>query len=218
MNLFYKLFYKGFLKYHEGHKLTKDDLVYAFTDFEGNRYFTWSDKGQIPKVRYDRLMELTIWWEARVAPETVDRMADGIIEAAELSLTGEKPEDRSKMVSKVIVLANELKLRKENGLPQVIANEMAAVWAIREDEDPEVINNQIHEEKVDMFAHETAMGRNFFFRLPRLMKHLDLWRVSRNELRKLFAESETKEKRMDLVMNQILSDFSSETTIGGSGQ
>lgn len=212
MKLFYRLFYKGFIRYHESNKATKDTLTYAFTDYEGYKYFTFTDQGQIPKCRYERLMNLTMWWEARVSPATVDMLADGIIEAAELSLTAPKLEDRSKAISRAMVFANELKLRKDNGIPATIAHEMAAVWAIREDEEVGVINEQLHDEKVEMFAYETSQGRDFFLHMPMFMRHLNLWRVSRVELKKLFAQSEIREKQSEAIALNLLSELKSKST------
>lgn len=212
MKLLYRLFYKGFIRYHESKKLTKDNLAYAFTDYQGYKYFTFTDQGHIPKVRYERLMNLTMWWEARVSPDTVDMIANAIIEAAEMSVTMPKLEERSKAISKAIVLANELKIRKDIGIPATIAHEMAAIWAIREDEDPTVINEQLHDEKVEMFAYETSQGRDFFLRMPMYMNHLNLWRVSRAELKKLFAESEIKEAKSQAIALNLLSGLRSKNT------
>ena len=217
MKLLYRLFYKGFIRYHETRKNTKDNLVYAFTDFDLNNYYTWSAREDMPKCRYERLINLTMWWEANISPNTLEIIRDGIIMAADASLTEPKVIDRSKAISRVILFANELTLRKDEGVPSAIFHEIAAVMAVREDEDPSIINEQIHREKVETFARETSAGRDFFLQMPMLLKHLDLWRLSRTELKKLFAKSEAKEKMTLEVVNRLLSELKLSTEAKANG-
>jgi len=209
MKLLYRLFYKGFLRYHETRKDTKDNLVYAFTDFSLNKYYTWAKREDMPKCRYEELINLTMWWEANISPNTLEIIRDGIITAAEASVTEPKVIDRSKAISRVILFANELTLRKEQGIPSAIFHEIAAIMCVREDEKPDIINEQIHREKVETFARETSEGRDFFLQMPMLLQHLDLWRLSRTELKKLFAKSEVREKMTLEVVNRLLSELKS---------
>src|SRR6056297_1552019 len=209
MKLLYRLFYKGFLRYHETRKDTKDNLVYAFTDFDLNKYYTWAKREDMPKCRYEELINLTMWWEANISPNTLETIRDGIIAAAEASVTEAKVIDRSKAISRVILFANELTLRQDQGVPQSIFNEMAALMCVRKDENPNIINEQIHREKVEMIARETSEGRDFFLQMPMLLQHLNLWRLSRTELKKLFAKSEARERTTLEVVNRLLSELKS---------
>jgi len=210
MKLFYRIFYKGFLKYQKATIKAKEGLSYAFTDLSGKNYYTWPDRGELPVVRFERLMDLMQFWEAKIAPETLVELADGIITAAETAVTGADAKTKSKALANVIVFANELKLRKEQGIPSIIFHEISALFSIREDENAAIIDQDIHEEKLAALLRETSHGRDFFFRLPHLQIQLSLWAQSRSELRKLLSLSATKDREQSAILNHLLSGLQSK--------
>jgi hypothetical protein len=204
MKLFYRIFYKGFLKYQKSTITPKDGLKYAFTDISGKNYYTWPDKGEMPSIRFERLMDLMQFWEAKISPDTLDQLADGIITAAEVAVTGDTPQKKSKALANVIVFANELKLRKEQGIPSVIFHDICALFSIREDENAAIIDQSIHEEKLQALIEETRHGRDFFFQLPHLQMYLSLWVQSKSELRKRLSLSAEKDKHQSAILQHLL--------------
>lgn len=210
MKLFYRIFYKGFLKHQKSTIKPKEHLTYAFTDVDGKNYYTWPDKGELPVIRFERLMDLMQFWEAKIAPQTLEELADGIITAAETSVTGANITAKSKALSNVIFFANELKLRKHHGIPSIIFHEISALFSIREDENAAIIDQDIHEQKLAALLKETSYGRDFFFRLPHLQMQLSLWVRSRSELRKLLSLSAVKDKEQSAILKHLLSGLQSK--------
>jgi hypothetical protein len=210
MKLFYRIFYKGFLRHQKATIKPKEGLVYAFTDVDAKNYYTWPDKGELPMIRFERLMDLLQFWEAKIAPQTLEELADAIIVAGEHAVTGDTLKARSKALSNVIVFANELKLRKEQGIPSIIFHEISALFSIREDENAAIIDQDIHEQKLAALLRETSHGRDFFLRLPHLQQQLSLWVQSKSELRKLLSLSELKDREQSEIIRHLSSGLQSK--------
>ena len=204
MKLLYKLFYKGFLRYQKSTIKPKEMLVYGFTDVEGKNYYTFKDKGTLPMCRYNRLADLMMWWAAKISPETLESLSNAIIIAIGQGLEEKATNKRFEHLGNAIHFAKEITLRRENGIPSPILHEMAALFSIREDENPVILDPIIHEQKIQALTYETAIGRDFFLKLPTLLEQLLFMHRSSEELRKQFSASVKEEKIKQEIVSRYL--------------
>lgn len=206
---FYRLFYKGFLKYQATTIEPRENLIHAFTDVEGNNYYTWPSLDEMPKNRYDRFLDLYMYWVARMSPKTLEEIRDSIVSTLDGSLDA-KPNERTKFISTAIVMANELVVRRNNGLPSEIFLDMAALVCVGEKENASIVNPQIEQRKVEVIAKERSMGRDFFLRFPGLMRYLSLSNLSRTELRAQFDASTVEAEQKSRILKHLKGELEFE--------
>jgi len=203
--LLYKLFRKRFLRYEGELAPSRDLLKYAFTDINGKRYYVFSDLAGLPWCRYIELFSLYIFWQGKIAPETLDKISKAIISNAERALTETKPEVKAKAYSGVITLASQLMFRGTEILPVNVFHAMAAVMVIEEGENFKVFDKEIQQRKVEALINETNLGRDFFLNLPNLMTFLNLLNLSSPELLKQLEVSTVKEQVESKIVDYLSS-------------
>lgn len=205
MTLFHRLFYKSFLRYHAKQINARTGLKYAFTDVRGKQYHTFENLSDMPHCRRERILNAATFLNAKISEESLEVIADSIIKANQKALVV-KPEDQPKYRAKIEVLANELKLRKEASLPMSITIEVMALMCIRHDEQPEVVDTVIHDEKIKHFSLDLQTGSAFFLRLPIFRRFLGISSALSEGLPLLFAQSELEEAKLKARITQIMSD------------
>lgn len=206
MSFLHRLFYKSFLRYHSRQVNARTGLKYAFTDVRGKQYHTFENLSDMPHCRRERILNAATFLNAKISEESLETIADSIITANQRALLAAKPEDASRYRAKVEVLANELKLRKDSSLPMSITIEVVALMCIRTDETPEVLDNNIHEQKIQQFSLDLQSGNAFFLKLPIFRRFLGISSASSVELPRLFAQSELEEAKLKARITQIMYD------------
>ena len=116
---------------------------------------------------------------------------------------GKKPD-----IAMIGFLIKEMRLREEILLHPELMFDLVGVRYIREDEDPTVIDVDIHREKVEQFKKDSRDGLYDFFYGAGLPAYMPYLKKLENELNEYWKESETKVR----VMNQYLQAYITEST------
>lgn len=205
MSLFHRIFYKSFLRYHAEQANKRTGLKYAFTDVRGKQYHTFENLSDMPHCRRERVLNAATFLNAKISEESLEIIADSIIQNNRRLLTATTVDDRSKFGAAIEVLANELKLRKEASLPLLTTIEVVALMCIREDEQADVIDNHIHDEKVKEFSLDLQTGNAFFLNLSTFKRFMGISNVSREGFLRLYEVSELEEAKLKARVLQIMS-------------
>lgn len=199
-----KWFWRQFAKYQQKRdKGNKPELIYAFTDTDGNRYYTWTEDDMIPVCRYQKLQNLIMHLELNLAPKQLDELVDAIQTQLHKLMTAKNDTDRAKIGAKLSAFTNEMEMRKEYCMPAEIMTEIAAVYAVRQDENANEIVERIQSEKVDQFNADINKGVDFFFRLPKLVRLMNWSEMSSDALQVYLKKSTADQLSHQRVMNHL---------------
>ena len=147
-----------------------DDLEYKFIDSKGRRYFVWKEIMDIPLSRKPHLdkaqMELSRMMTGEELGQFLDKMSELSTKAVEEEI------GRGKRLAQIVTLCEEVKMRNELLYHKEIYVDLIACITVREDEDPERFDVQVHTEKVDQFMDDSESGLAFFLQKSGLSKLL----------------------------------------------
>jgi len=187
IKLIWKLFGKKLREYYiseENNPIELKELLFAFTTKK--KYYRFPAHITLPVSRYGKLQEYLMYMSARLTAENIDLLIDKGIDIIEKGIQNDHG------ASKVTAILHQLKDRNDKVIPHQLIYNYLAVQFVREDEDPQVFNNQIHMEKVDDLMANS--DNRFFFHLPELKKLFDLTTMSETEWEQYVNESVLQQK------------------------
>lgn len=198
----WKLHREDFLKIYaseQGLKIGHVDLEKWFIDSLGKQYYKFPKLMALPIERMGKLNELYSHLSAGISGSEMAKLTS----AMDLILSQGigKPEIASKLGAIVHILKERQKLIFHT---EILYN-ILAVQAIREDERPDVYNNQIQMEKVTQFKEEVAQSNaHFFFHQIQLQTPIDLLRLSQSEWTALWHDSVVSQEALGEMLDLIL--------------
>lgn len=165
-------------------KLTHSSLEKHFIDSNGLQYYKFPNLMNMPLPRRGELAGYIMFLSSGFSGEETDKIHDA--QDKILSEGIGKPETAGKLGA----LFHLQRQRRKMCLHTELMYNIAAVQMIREDEAPDVFNNQVHLEKVKQFKKEVEL-RNayFFFQELQLNIPFDLTKFSQAEFLTLWDES-----------------------------
>lgn len=187
MRLIYNLFKKKFQEYahHDRERLTYKSLVHWFTDNDGMNYFKFPSNMVLPLERLANLKTLYSWLSSGISGEEMQSIISIMKKSLHEGLG--QPDATARIATMINVLEERLKFSFHLELYYNIV----ATLAIREDESPEVYNNDIQMQKVNAFKELTANGGAYFFFQEKLSETpINLSVISEAEWASLVVESE----------------------------
>lgn len=164
-------------------KLTANNLVYAFTDDEGNAYYTFPKEIELPITRMGKLQEYMMWMAKGVSKEEYIKA----IEYAETGLINGIKDGKS--LARIGFILHELKDRCNMVIHDELFYNILAVQIIRHDESVTNFNNEIHLQKVEKLRELNSKDDSFFLSIQELLKHFGLSNITKQNLDKLLNES-----------------------------
>lgn len=185
MKWFYNAFEKQFIKHlHQkaGTKMTKDNMVFAFHDLDGNSYYSFPKDLSIPIIRIGKLQEFYTWLSAGITGQELSKLID----AADKALTNGLTENKG--IAKIGFILSELKDRKNMVIHPELYYNIIAAQLIRDDEKVNEWNNDIHMQKVEAFKKMDADTDVFFLATQELIMELGLSTITKQELQKSFRD------------------------------
>lgn len=131
-----------------------DNARFGF-ELEGKKYYVFNKATDLPINRYEAQQVVLIQLENRLTNAELQKLVEIGEAAAEAAINAVKQKDKISNITTVFWVLKELKSRNENLMfhPELLC-ELAACSIIREDEDPTVINDVIHKEKVSSFMRQ----------------------------------------------------------------
>lgn len=200
-----KDFIQFFIDESTAKRINHSDLEYRFHDKNGKVYFGFTDALPLPLERWGKARDFLSWMNIGLSPDEFIQLID----AAEKNWLSHLK--TGKNAAKVGYIFEELKNRKNLVLHSELLYNFMAVQIIREDEDPQTFNNEIHLEKVEQFKKETEAGNSyFFFQVPELKKLRELWNFNQNEWEIYWQESKAQQTILKKILQTILSEQDSK--------
>lgn len=164
-------------------KLSHAMLEKHFIDSEGNQYYKFPNLMGLPLPRKGEFSGYCMFLSSGFSGDETAKILDA---EQKIYSQGITPETFGKL--------GALHHLKRQRLQMTIHTELfyniAAIQLIREDEEPDIFNNQIHLEKVKQFKKEVeAKNAYFFFQEIQLNSPLDFMKFSQAEFLTLWDES-----------------------------
>ena len=144
----------------------------AFRDPEGRAYWSWMDLSDMTPVRQKHIERCLRMADAGIGEHTLDELCTLAERHIMDGVKASKAEERSKALAKATQAVGEIRRRPKEIIPEEVWYDLAAVFAIREDEDPRAFDPAIHEQKIDMLSKAGRAGHDFFTGLPAFRKVL----------------------------------------------
>jgi hypothetical protein len=173
-------------------------LEFAFLSSDGSKMYIWNDKKALPLERLSEMLKIQEFISSGVDGETLELY----LNEAELLIS--KGLSDPKVAAQLAALFQTLKMRKTAFPHKDLLLNYAAIWLIREDEDPFKYDELIHKEKVRAFEKDCReMGSYFFFAMTGL-GYISRWlSVSELQLNQLLIQAEESRHQMQEMLNFI---------------
>lgn len=180
----------------------KGNLVFAFKDDDGHSYYRFPSPELIGLNRLFKIQDFMTWMVRGLTQDNVKEIADRIEDLAMDGIT------KGKNGAKIVVLAHELKDRNERCVPVEIVYNYLACFYVREDENPDIVNEQVQKEKVVAFKKSAESGNadGFFFALPEYKRICELLSTTNNSWESIVQESVEQMERMRRLMKTTTSE------------
>lgn len=187
--LIWRIFGKKLVKFYlsEHNKpLSHSDLQYAFTLEDGKRYYRFASLMAMSVPREGKVQEFFMHLSSGMDPNNVTAILDEMEKALEDGIKDPK----KKSAAKIGALIQYMRDRVAKVLPVELCYNILAVQYVREDEHPQVYDEQIQLEKVAQFKEETERSSAFFFNMPELQILRNLLGISESQLKQSFNDSQ----------------------------
>jgi hypothetical protein len=207
----WKYFKKDLLKFYvseQGKPVGFAELEYRMTDSNGKKYYGFGKNMSMPVLRFGKLQEYIMWMSAGLTGAELDKLID-VADKAVFDGLG-----NPKNAAKVGSILYQIRERKGMVLHHELLINFISVQLVREDESITDFDNDIHMEKVDQFLLDTKTNPLFFFQLPELNKLWHLLKMSADEWKLYWSESELQQKALlaSLKMYQQESELKTSAT------
>lgn len=143
-------------------KRPKGHPPFAFLDQNGLEYYSWSDLSVMPPARVSEVEDILLQIDAGMSRKTLATVAEAIVVHVQDAMSANDKKQKALSLARVSFLATELLARPRSIIPQDCYYELAAICAVRKDEDPYTFDRQIQLEKVETFGLAGRAGLSFF--------------------------------------------------------
>lgn len=185
---------------------SRTGLVHAGYDLKGRQYHTFRALSDMPQCRYQRIIDLATWWHAQLTPEIQKEFSDFIRKTTRKIAAEPNVEIRTKLCAALDVVSWEMEHRTDKALPMPIALEAAALMCIGKNEDANMFDEEIHQQKISTFAKDLNDGHAFFLNVPIFATYFITSAKSRLEFVKQLTESASQEKKMRAIIKGLTRD------------
>lgn len=176
-----------------------DGMEHAFSGPDGRAYYTWLDIGEMTPVRQKHIERCLKFSDAGIGEKTLAQLCTLGEEANMEAMKASKTPERSKAHSRVAFIFGELRNRASTVIPEDEYYDMAAIFAIREDEDPRGFDVTIHGQKIAMLKAAGKEGHDFFAALPGFKRLLGSLLTSEAAFVELLSAWAVQRSRMQAV-------------------
>ena len=145
---------------------------FAFTDQQGRHYYGWEDFAKMPPARASEVDDVLLQIDAGLSHSQLATLATAIIDANTQAVEAKDPKVRNRHIAKSSAIAMELQVRPRQIVPRECYYALAAICAVRQDEDPDVFDATIQAEKMQTFREAAEAGSAFFTQQAAFVKLL----------------------------------------------
>lgn len=174
----------------------KDNLIFAFEDHTGMKYYKFPSPESIGLNRLFKIQDYMAWMvrglTADNLKELTDRMDELITDGLKTGRNG----------AKLALLVQEIRERNEKSVPLELVYNYLAVFYVREDERPDVFNEQVQKEKVEAFKISAESGNldGFFFALHEYKNICALLNTTNGSWESIVRESQQVTERLEKLL------------------
>lgn len=185
----------------------KATMEFGFTDSNGKNYFKYPQDAVIPVERWGKLNEYAMWMSAGLTSTELDKL---VTRGEEAIADGLKKDTRN--VAIIATVFDQIRQRKNMVIHTELFYNYVAVQLVREDEQPDVFNNEIQLQKVEQFKKEVAAGNSydFFFKLG-LSKLNSLMDMSKAEWEQYWINSQQEQELLSEAVKLLQSKKTSSS-------
>ena len=166
------------------------NLTKVFTQ-DGYNYLRFPKETNMPLERFSMSMALLERLSSGISGSEMEGILTGMEKALSAGLSNPK---NAALVATYIHIIRE---RQDTIIHRDILLNIAATWIIREDEDPTIINNDIHNEKLKVFEAMCNGGVHDFFTRLAIEPLIPLMSMSAEDMQKLWVYN--KEAQRNLI-------------------
>jgi uncharacterized membrane protein len=181
-----------------------DKLEFVFVDSNGKRYYRFMSDMEAPIPRYKAFEMKFKEFSAGVSRDTLTLIIDTM--DAALKETDKKTGNMKPNIAMIGHLITELRNRKDNLIDPEIMMEMVAYLYVREDENPALIDEDIHAQKVKQFFKDSQSGLYDFFVKAGLNRYMPFLEQSGADWETIFSSMKAKV----IALREQLTAYSTE--------
>ncbi|HNU56669.1 MAG TPA: hypothetical protein PKN30_08755, partial [Flavobacteriales bacterium] len=168
---------------------------FAFRDLEGREYFGWADLQDMPAERVNQIEDVILQVDASISKHNLEAIAEAMVLQCSAALEAKDAKARTMAINKVMTLANELLIRPTNIIPEDCYIALAAICAVRKDEDPYAFDKTIQAEKMAQFKAAGRAGHAFFTQTGAFQNYVGAMRTTEDALKSLLVSWIYQEER-----------------------
>lgn len=180
-----------------GVKVTKDNLIFAFHDLEGNGYYKFPKGLELPLSRIAKVQEYLMWLSKGVSQEEYLKA----LEIAEEAMNNGIKD--AKGMAKIGFVLGELKERSKMVIHDELFYNIIACQMVRQDESVTEFNNEIHMQKVEAFKELDKMNDTFFLNIQEYLTALNLSNITKTQYENLMSASVAIRKAMAAMESSL---------------
>lgn len=181
-----------------------DKLELVFVDSDGRRYYRFMSDMEAPITRYKMFEMKFKEFSSGLSRDTLSMIIDAMESA--LKETDKKTGAMKPNIAMIGHLITEMRTRKENLIDPELMMEMVAYLYVREDENPAVIDEDIHRQKVAQFFKDSQTGLYDFFVKAGLNQYMPFLNQSGADWETIFSQMRAKV----LALRQQLTNYSTD--------
>jgi hypothetical protein len=180
-----------------GVTLTKDNLVLAFQDLDGNGYYKFPKGIEMPLSRLAKVQEYLMWMSRGVSKEEYHRALDIAEQAMNNGIKDVKG------MAKIGFVLAELKERSNMVIHDELFYNVIAAQLVRQDESVTEFNNEIHMQKVAAFKELDRLNDTFFLNIQEYLEAFNLSNISKREFETLMTASLQVRVAMETMLSSL---------------
>lgn len=176
--------------YHSNKKPNpKHNLVEVFKH-DGHRYYRFPKETSLPLERFSMALSLMERISSGLSGSEMEQILDGMEKSLAAGLSNPK---NAAVVAGYIHVIRE---RQNSVIHRDLLLNFAAIWVVRDDEDPTIINSDIHQSKLEVFdAMCKEASHDFFSRLD-ITPLMPLLTMSPQELQSLWEYNVVAQRKL----------------------
>ena len=199
MRLLRKILPKKLYKYlNRRHRkgIVKYNLVKIFTE-NGYTYSRFPKEVNMPLERFAMSMSLLERLSCGLSGEEMDSILTEMEREVASGLSNPKSSAR------VAAFIHVIRERQSSVIHKEILLNIAATWIVRDDEDPNTINNEVHAEKVTAFEKMCSGGAHDFFTRMGIEPLMPLISISPEEFQILWEFNVQAQRKLTQMIQSI---------------
>lgn len=190
------------------HPIDPANLEEVFVDSNGLKYYKFKREIDAPYVRFAQLQEYLYQAERKLNKRELKLYLDACKHQIQTVLQNTSHID--KMVgelARLSVIIEDMEILEEQVLHPELMMDIVACLYIREDEDPAIVDDKIHQEKIAQFSKDSQGGLYDFFYKAGLGKYFTGFELLSKDFENLYQFSSAKME----TIREKLSRFRSKT-------